>query len=497
MTVRELVAKFGLKLDESSFEKANRRMDGLKKAAVAFSAAFASSKAVQFAQRMVSETAAVGASLDTLAQRTGISVESLQELRHAAELSGVSVGDMDASLQRFNRRLGAAASGNKALGAAFARAGLRIRDASGQVRDADTLFMELADRMARLPSDAQRTALAMELFGDAGVRMGPLFKEGAAGIERFRAEARELGLMSAEAAKDAAEMGNQQIRLRRALSALRDQIVGRLLPSLNQTIPRLLAWMRVNRDLIAQRVERTVEVIASAMKGLKDIAAAVVDGIRWVGSALGGAAAEGVKFLLVIGALIAAFGLKAVAIGLAFAILQDFIVFMRGGESLLGDWVMRLKELREEFLQRDASWKESPLIKFLQELVKLQEKVSTWFANLSPGARAALSILQPGLALYSGQKVFEQREEMNRAPGEWAGQEEQMAEERRAMGLPDYAIVPPSISAGRPAPNHVEVTNHVTIEGSDLSEAQLLRAVAGGFEEASRDAFGFLVPAME
>jgi len=498
MTVRELVAKFGLSLDRSSFDRADQRVEKLKTAAMAVGAAFAGSKVIGWARQMVDETARAGATLDTLAQRTGISVEGLQEFRHAGEMAGLSVNDIDASLQRFNRRLGSAASGNKSMASAFSALGLRIRDGSGAVKDADTLFMEMADAMAKLPSDAHRSAHAMNLMGDAGLRMAPLFRDGAAGIEAWRTEARELGVMSGDAAKEAAEMANQQIRLRRAMSGLRDQIVGRLLPAMNETVPKVLAWMRANRELIAQRVEQAVKAITAAMVILNNVATAIVEVVRRVRDAMGETAAAGFKLLLIVTALVALFGLKAVAIGLLVAVVEDFIGFLQGKDSIIGRIVDWMRELREEFLSRDLSWQEHPYLKFLQEVLRLWDKLSDKYQNLPKPLKWALAAAGPIGAittLAQTPKTFEGIQRNNRAPRDLEAQEEHMAQVRRDLGLPAYVEPSPSATAGRMTNAEVHQSVQITIEGSRLSGEEVRARVEEALGNANRRAFAAAVPA--
>ena len=77
---------------------------------------------------------AAGALADT-AVNLGINVEALQELRYAAEMSGVAQESFDKSLEKFTRNIGAAAQGSGAAKSAFDILGVSVRDTEGNMVD--------------------------------------------------------------------------------------------------------------------------------------------------------------------------------------------------------------------------------------------------------------------------------------------------------------------------------------------------------------------------
>lgn len=131
----------GISKLDSDFKRATRTIDKrlkgidgmFKKAAGAFAVYF-SGRALHGMVKGVLDT---GDALTNLTNRTGISAEALQELRFAGETLGITLKDMDASLQRFNRRMGAAVNGEASMTSAFKRAGLEIRDTDGAVKSAE------------------------------------------------------------------------------------------------------------------------------------------------------------------------------------------------------------------------------------------------------------------------------------------------------------------------------------------------------------------------
>ena len=153
------------------------------------------------------------------AKAVGLAAETLQELRFAAEQSGIEIRGIDDSMRRFNRRLGEfATSGGGPAAKAVKDLGINVRDTAGQVRSSELIFNDVVDSLQRIDSQAQRSALAAQLFGDDfGPKLVTLLDQGTEGIAKLRQEARDLGfVMSNEtvaSAEDAEDTFNRLDRI--------------------------------------------------------------------------------------------------------------------------------------------------------------------------------------------------------------------------------------------------------------------------------------------
>lgn len=380
MTLRELVAKFGLKVDESSFEKADQRLGKLKKAAVALGSMWAGSKVVNAVKNLTQETAALGDGLNILSARSGFAIDAIQELRYAGEAAGASIGDVDGSLQRFSRRLGAAARGNKAMASAFASVGLSLRDSTGKLRSMDEVLMDFSDRLAAMPSDAHRATAAQALMGRSGIALATALKGGSVEVARLRKEARELGLVEAELAAESSRLVLNQQRLRYAIQWIKTTIAGALLPWLNETIKSWLEWLRINRELVKMKLEQTVKTIAAALESVGRVVSSLVYVLKVAYDAWGKFGQTLAWVLGIASALLVVLGLKKtlalLTVAALWLLLDDFIVWLRGGESVIGEAIKAIKKLWSEFMGADYAWDTHPILKMLQEAVKLARQLA-------------------------------------------------------------------------------------------------------------------------
>lgn len=143
-------------------------------------------------------------------RKTGMSAESLTALKFAAEQSGVGFDMLQGAIAKQARTANEAATGNKTAQEAYARLGVSVTDASGKMKDGNTLLLETADALKGIENPTQRSALAMEIFGRSGSQMLPMLMEGSAGIAELEAKAKSLGLtMTDEMAKAADDAGDR------------------------------------------------------------------------------------------------------------------------------------------------------------------------------------------------------------------------------------------------------------------------------------------------
>ena len=142
---------------------ANTRLAGFaSKAGIALAALTAAATAAGVAM-IRSGLEVIGAQAD-MAASLGTTVESLQVLTWAGELAGVSLGEIEQATKKLTTRLSEAASGSGSAVGALERLHLSARDL--QALPLDERIATIQDALARLVPEAERAAVASDLFGD-------------------------------------------------------------------------------------------------------------------------------------------------------------------------------------------------------------------------------------------------------------------------------------------------------------------------------------------
>ena len=161
-----------------------------------------------------------------LAARTGIAVEALQGFQVAADLSGVQ--NLESAIQRLTITIGDAGAGVKEPQRAFERLGLNFEELAA-LRPEDQ-FRQVADAFQGVGTQAEKAAIAADLFGRSGVELLPLFNSNLAEIE---ARARRLGIVLGREQTAAIERMNDALSLVRKTL---DGIVGQVLANIADVV---------------------------------------------------------------------------------------------------------------------------------------------------------------------------------------------------------------------------------------------------------------------
>ena len=126
------------------------------------------------------------------ADRLGTTTAALSELRYAAKLTGSEIEDLDLGLTKMNLNIGKAAqAGTKDGSDIFSKIGL---DAQKLARmDPTQAFAAITAGMAGVKTEAERTAVAVEIFGKGGAKLLNTIKAGPADLAKFAAEFKTFG----------------------------------------------------------------------------------------------------------------------------------------------------------------------------------------------------------------------------------------------------------------------------------------------------------------
>jgi len=221
------------------------------------------------------------------AQMAGVTTEALTGLQYAAGLADVSAGELNNSLKFLNLSISKAAAGSKDAQRAFGDIGVSIRTASGELRSADAVLLDVADRFSQYENGAEKAALAQELFGRSGTALIPLLNSGAAGISELTAQAERFGLVVSQETATASEQFNDSLTTMQGVTrGVGNQLARELLPTLNDVTGSLIDVAENT-----EAVSLASDVLSGTLKSL--VTAGIVVGTTFttVGESIGAFAA--------------------------------------------------------------------------------------------------------------------------------------------------------------------------------------------------------------
>ena len=389
----------GLDTDAASFASGQAAVEGLK---------FGLGKLVAGAEAMIHKfvelvagQAEAGKEIEETAQATGLSTKALQELRKVASASGVEVSDFDTAMFKLSRSMYGASKGGKEQAAVFAKLGTKATDGSGKLRATDDVMMDLAASFAKMPDGAQKTAMAMEVFGRSGARLIPMLNEGREALQHHRDAA---VVMSEEEIKAGKDLVISWTKLANTGKNMLKEAISPLLPEINKIVKQITGWVNANKPLLRQWLKSGFGSILTVLKGVGVALRAVIGTVKFfvnnwkalaiviasvaalwiltntalVGSFIATAAAAvwtaattAAAWLVAAAPFIALGGILA---GLLL-IFDDFRVYKAGGKSLYGTFKKEIDTWLEPH-DEDVWWLKA--IKALAEAIKELMEGTLW-----------------------------------------------------------------------------------------------------------------------
>ncbi len=199
--------------------------------------------------------------METMADKTGLSLGRLQELRYITSQTNTDFGAITQAAAQLGRRMVSGAEDSEKLGAIFDALGVKITGPTGKFREMDSVLPEVLSKLAGMEDKTLRNALAMELFGLGGKEMIPLLNAGGDTIARLTQKAHDLGLV----------MGTEDVTAMAAFSDRWDAIQQQLGMGAN----------KINAELIPVLDGMAGVLQAKIVPWTERAAAAVHDAIQW------------------------------------------------------------------------------------------------------------------------------------------------------------------------------------------------------------------------
>lgn len=274
-----------------SGKKAEGGMAGLKAGAAAAAAAIATAAVAAGAMAKASIDAADSAG--EAAAAAGITVEQYTRLGYAMKFSVGGADALDGSMKFLNKSMFDAANGSAQASMAFDRLGIAYTNTDGSLRDSTEVMLDVADKFSTMQDGAQKSAMAMDIFGKSGADMVPFLNQGREGISALTDQADRLGVTLTGDVADAAGQFNDNIDiLKGAAQGFGNQVMKGLLPALNNLGNEMVATAD-NGDQMASAADGVVAIL----KGVVTVGVTVSATLQGIGNAIGGIAAATVAAL--------------------------------------------------------------------------------------------------------------------------------------------------------------------------------------------------------
>lgn len=269
------------------------------------------------ASKIFSDT---GSQINDLAERTGLGTDAIQSMGYAAEQTGATIEDVEVGIKKLQVAI---VGGSDAFGKLKLSAdALKNKLPEEQIRI-------VAERMADVKNSADKTKIAVDLFGKSGTKLVGMLSE----LTALEKEAHEAGLIiTPEQIKLADDLGDNIHKVYLQFKAFAVQVGAALAPKLKEFLgivsenaSSAIAWIKANSGLVVSLAKVLGISIALgaaqvALGGAISIVGLALKGIGLgfglLGSVLSGAFTVVTALVSPLG-LVAA-GITALGVGLLF-----------------------------------------------------------------------------------------------------------------------------------------------------------------------------------
>ena len=383
--IDELVTLLGLKLDPKAVREAGllkSALGGIVTGAVAAGAALAAAAAaVQTYAMGQAESIAEG---KRFADMLDLSFEKLQALEYAATALGGSSQELRSDLEKLTKSMSSPIPGE--YNQTLYLLGISARDASGKLKGADEVLLNIADKLSGMSK--QRQLQFAERLGLSQTSLR-LIQQGRGGIQQLTAEAQSLGIvLDKQTGEQALKFQTTLAKLRGTVGGIGKAITAGLLPALEEGVKWLAEWIAANRQIIASGIQQIVEGVArgfslfgSAVGALRDVLKRIIGPFDGFVKNLDATQAIAVAVAVALGgvvlaaaAWVAPFAAAAAGVAAFVVVLEDLYTFFQGGESLFGEWV---QSFTDEYPN---------LAKVIGGIISLLGDLVGWAADKAPAA---------------------------------------------------------------------------------------------------------------
>jgi hypothetical protein len=332
MALQDILAHFGFTFDKAKLQEVQGSLGsvtntvqdviGTVKGAVT---AFAGKEIIQAIHGWVGDVTKELDDLGDTAEQIGVNAGFLASWGYAAQLSAADAEALTGGLRKLSLALYKGGEGAAETNAAFKTLGLSIKDGQGNLQTIENILPEVAEAFSKLPAGPKAAGLAVQLFGKQGAALVPLLRKGKAGVAELTAEFRELnGELSEEALQSAGEYQDALYKMNVVTSSLKRELVIFLVPALVKLSGG------VQKGLVRFREwNKETNLFSHALKAL---------GVVGIASVVKGLASVAPQIIKLVAAL-APFVLQWLAI---YLLVDDFISFLQGKDSVIGDFLNTL-----------------------------------------------------------------------------------------------------------------------------------------------------------
>lgn len=361
--IDELVTILGLDIASgvaAKVQKFNAGLDGVTRfAGWAGAALTAAAGSIAYFVERASQAAA---EIDKFRQLTGISTTVLQGFQFAVEQVGGSADVLTGDLMSLTKGMSSPIPGE--FNHALFMLGINLRKAGGEAKTADEVLLDIADRLKGMSTIQQiQWASRIGLSNDTIL----LLQEGRGEIERLIQQAKDIPtIVGPQQLKDAREFVIQLQMVRRIFTYLGQEVSSAAGPAMRAIVGNFSDWLKLNNEFIQSGLRNFIDGVVEGFSRFGHIISTVrnevehylpqagkfievLTGTQTISAVVFATLSALVGVLVLMGIKFAAVAASILAAALVF---EDFLTYLRGGNSAIGELIKWVDKMYDQFSKK-------------------------------------------------------------------------------------------------------------------------------------------------
>lgn len=169
--------------------------------------------------------------INTASTITGLSTDTIQAYKYAADLMDTSLETVTGALKKNLSSMKSAEKGTGKAAEAYKTLKVSVVDSNNNLRDSEDVFWDVIDALGGISDETKRDATAMDIFGKSAQELNPLIAAGSEGFAKFKEEAQNAGaILSSDTLNSLNDTNDKIDTLTQTADAFKKQIGADIAP---------------------------------------------------------------------------------------------------------------------------------------------------------------------------------------------------------------------------------------------------------------------------
>ena len=203
--------------------------------------------------------------MNTMAKKTGLSTDALQEYKYMSDLVDVDLNTITGSLSKLTKNMATARKGTGDAATAFKTLGIQITDSNGELRNNQDVFNDVINALGQMTNETERDALSMQIFGKSAQELNPLIVAGGDAIAAYAQEAHDMGYVLDETTLGSLNNVNDSFdRLKNVATSVKNNLAAALAPTIEELASKMQDWIAsIDWNEVGDKIKKIADDIKS------------------------------------------------------------------------------------------------------------------------------------------------------------------------------------------------------------------------------------------